>query len=153
MLNWIKSLFKKEEVVEAAPEPEDNIWHPKYWLLGQPPKSRATGGPVMHNIGRDWSHILRPCDMKDCVRPSCATVLTTLKFDVDIPGATGNRLRGTSSLPTYQEYQFCDRCYKKHVAGKPGTAMVTLSVPIYDPDKNASTQKKLATKAPEPGTN
>lgn len=72
-------------------------------------ESKGTSGPILPGQGRDLAKALISCQVRDCERHSSFTVLTTAKLDVFIPGSRGSFLRNQGVLPTYQEYQLCDR--------------------------------------------
>lgn len=97
----------------------------------------------MSGMGRPYGDELHACDIKDCVRPSAYTVLTTARPDVDIPNTTQSRLHNQDKLPTYQEYRICDRCYRNGVLEGGYTPFVLGPQVLYNADKDKKTRTKL----------
>src|SRR5258706_5302083 len=104
MLSGLRRRSASEEIIDQVSDEElERRWYEDRCIFGQPEikRSRPSGG-IYRSLARDPRDKDRACDLVDCVRPSAFTVTTTIKLDVDIPGAIPSRLRktpGANDLP------------------------------------------------------
>lgn len=115
------------------------------FLLNEIPESSVPDSGIFKSVGRDYGDTLQACQMKGCVRPSTVTLMSDAELSVDIPNATRSRMDlNESKLPIFRLYLLCDRCYRDFVRAGYKAAYVFSDKPVYNPDKDKSTQIKLA---------